>query len=372
MFDLGKFAIDRIATFSDIHFGRSKDSREKIGSCTGFIDWFLKDIASRNIDAIVFCGDWFDNRNAISVETLNVAYDQIKRMSGELPLFLIVGNHDSNLNTTIDVNSLKPFNEIDDVYVIAETSTMETADDRKVLLFPWNGIVDHDMKITGDFAFGHFAFEGAALVGDVDHSPTTQEMILTTAPLVFSGHYHVRKEYPGTRGKIISVGSPFELDWGDSQNDKGYYILDTRSRQYEFIPNTVSPRHFRVNLSDLSETPEMLDMLEVEGNYLKLVIDEKYDFVKVSDIMQSINRKCPKKPCDIDYNHAVSPESSASPEASGSNAPRSDISMTNLEYILKYIESDMKDSDFDENVDRKFVKELAERHYRNAEGTVDE
>ena len=72
------------------------------------------------------------------------------------------------------------------------------------------------------------------------------------------------------------VGSPFELDFGDEGTTKGYYILDFNDLTYQFYENTLSPRHIKINLSDLIKIKDFHNKgKEVFGNNIvKLVVDK--------------------------------------------------------------------------------------------------
>ena len=75
--------------------------------------------------------------------------------------------------------------------------------------------------------------------------------LLEKSSLVFSGHFHYREEREYKEGNIIYVGCPFELDFGDRDTTKGYYVLDTSNLTYQFIENNVSPKHKKYTVTDL-------------------------------------------------------------------------------------------------------------------------
>ena len=50
---------------------------------------------------------------------------------------------------------------------------------------------------------------------------------------------------------INYVGNPFEMDFGDSYQRKGYYILDITKSSYEFVESTFTPKHIKIFLSKL-------------------------------------------------------------------------------------------------------------------------
>lgn len=360
----------KAAIFSDLHIGKSKDSQLKLKAAKDFIQWMKASSKKNGCDIVIFLGDWFDNRNSISVETLNVGYQLLREISSSVPLILVVGNHDTVSNTDAILNSLNPFREIENVFVVDKVSTILIGNRRSVF-FPWGSYQTFNPADSiFDFGFGHLEFNGAALCGGVDSSKIEQDSINEKAPLVFAGHYHIRKEYATKNGKLISVGSPLELDWGDYQDDKGYYVLDLASRQYEYVQNDVSPKHIKVCLSDIVKNPEILEILPIKNNYVRLVIDDKQDFVLITDTLKNINSKSPIKTCEPEYLFSTN-LSLSEINIEKTIDSNSDTALTNLEYIFKYIDG-MDEKTFSETVTKDSTKKTISEYYSSAEQLLSE
>jgi DNA repair exonuclease SbcCD nuclease subunit len=199
---------------------------------------------------------------------------------------------------------------------------------------PWASFNTTDVTEKYDTMYGHFDFDGAQLKGAVHKSETSMQTLTETAPLVFSGHFHIRKEYPQRNGKLITIGAPAELDWGDTDNEKGFYTLDTESLEYEFHVNDFSPRHIKIHWSKLRQKQETLK--NIKGNYVKLVIDEEYKFDKVMKVLNLINLKNPIKPCQTDfiYNNNFSNILDQFDHDSDEKI----VTMSKLDYIKKFID----------------------------------
>jgi DNA repair exonuclease SbcCD nuclease subunit len=349
----------KVAILSDVHWGKSGDSDLKINTLNTYFDWYLETIRSKGITNMIFLGDWFDNRNRISVKTLNQAYNTLKRFSDNgINVFMIVGNHDSHLKNSIDVNSVKLYSDIAKIFPIEELTEVFFVDSgKKGLLCPW----DTFEKAEGnyDVLFGHFDFDGAFLKGSVHQSSCTIGNILDHAPLAFSGHFHLRNTYNHKNGKLLTVGCPVELDWGDAGNEKGLYILDVNKMEYEFIPNTFSPKHIKLYWSRIQAKTE--DLTCIKGNYIKFVIDTEYKYehiMKMTGIIDSMN---PVIPCEKDfvYNTALN----ALEEFSVANDDL--LKMSKLEYMRKYIEEYFKDEE--DTLDEVRMMKLTEDVYQRTE-----
>jgi DNA repair exonuclease SbcCD nuclease subunit len=57
--------------------------------------------------------------------------------------------------------------------------------------------------------------------------------------LVISGHFHTKSKH----GSINYTGTPYEMTWSDYNDPKGFHVLDTRTRELEFIENPYKMFH---------------------------------------------------------------------------------------------------------------------------------
>lgn len=291
---------EEIAIFSDIHWGKSRDAEVKIATNIQFMEKFTDFVAERNIKHVIFGGDWFDNRNYISVKTQNRAYDCLKKLADIAKVYMIIGNHDAYFKESIDVNSIRTYADMKNIIPIEELTEIQFLPSEKTgLMCPWSAFNLDEVTKKYDTMFGHFEFNGAILRGAVHHGGVSMQTLTETAPLVFSGHFHIRKEYPQRSGKLLTIGSPCELDWGDADNVKGFYTLNTKTLEYTFHENDFSPRHIKIYWSKLKKKQESLK--NIKGNYIKLVIDEEYKFDKIMKVLNLINLKRPIKPGQTDF-----------------------------------------------------------------------
>ena len=357
-----------IGLFSDIHFGKSRDSALKLELCSNFVKWLAEDIKEREIDALVFGGDWFDNRNSISVMTINHAYDSLKLLAKECPVFLIVGNHDSTLKTGLSINSLRQFNDIPNVHIV-ETETLLKLPSCNIMMCPWErlkSIQGLSSKDRPDVLVGHFEFNGASLFNHVfDSSDVEIDDISEVSPLVFAGHFHVRKEYSTKGGKIITIGSPFELDWGDINNHKGYYSLDCKTKNYTFVRNTKSPIHIKIYMSKAKADIDSLETYDITGNYVKLLIDEKFEYDDLSKVIEKINSFNPLRTCFIEYLYTINFKTATTDESKMLISKRHSIEMSMLDYVKKYIES--MDAALFDDIPRERIATIAETYFKDSE-----
>lgn len=353
--------ITKVSVFSDIHFGVGRESALKLKTATEFIDWMIAESSNRSVDTILFLGDWFDNRNMIGVPTINTAYDCLKKMAERFQVLLVIGNHDTNLKTSNDVNSIRMFSEIPDVHVFHKPHII-TMCGYSTLLCPWNTDLDA-ISERYDIAAGHFEYNGAPLCGTVDKNRKYGMRELgNVGRLVLTGHYHIRKNYRMDDFNVLSVGSPFQLDWGDYGNTKGFHIIEPGKSGFNdmvsFIPNTISPEHKIVLWSKKDEERSLTNSI------VKLVIDEKYKYEEVVSLANRINEDRLARPVEVEYAY------SADSELLDVRNIREggEIKLSTVDYIRKYVEK--LDSGILDADERKDIMELLAHYYKSAEEVV--
>jgi DNA repair exonuclease SbcCD nuclease subunit len=354
---------EKVLLFSDLHWGKGRDSSIKIKSMDFYIDWLLKQCKKHDIKTIIFLGDWFDCRSSISVKTMNHSFAALQKISKMgIQIYLFVGNHDAYFKDTIEVNSLKPLNEIENVTVIGQATEVHfTNSGRTGGFMPWDAFVYEDFKDKNwDVMFGHFEFMGAAFHASGSltcaHGSNGNEMT-KVAPLCFSGHFHARKEYNFKNGKVVTIGCPLELDWGDYGNSKGYYILDTGTLDYTFYENTISPKHHKLFWSKIKSGKEKYT--KVKNNYVKLIVDDEYKFEEVMKEVTKINLKGPLKPCDTEFTHNQKFDIFCSDDAD--DISRIPVHRSKMDYIELFVEK--TDYAADMGLDKSKAIDILKQYY---------
>lgn len=361
--EMDEITIDskKVAIFTDIHWGKSRDIETKINTNIEFMRRFTEFVKNNSITDTIFMGDWFDNRNVISVKTQNVAYKCLKDLAAHTKIYMIVGNHDAYFKESIEVNSIKPYADISNVFPIERNTKINFLPSKKTaLMCPWSSFRASELTEKFDVMFGHFEFQGAVLKGAVHDGGEAMHTLTSFAPIVFSGHFHIRKEYPQFNGKVITAGSPAELDWGDADNVKGHYTINTETMEYTFYENDFSPRHRRIYWSKIRSKQETFQ--NIRGNYIKLVIDEKYKFENVMKVINLINSQSPIKPCETDFIYNNNFSSLAN---NYDFSPSEEVfSLTKLQYIEKFVEHIEENL---EDLDKKKLLSMINEYYQLAE-----
>ena len=262
----------KVAIFSDLHLGVHSNSSDWHNYAVEWAHWFRDECRYKGIKDLLFAGDWHHNRSEISVNTLQISADILDILS-EFNLIAITGNHDIYYKHRTDVNSLSIFKSRKNVTVLEKYEIVE-AFDKKISFCPWNTATKDIEK--SDLIVGHFEIETFKM----NTYKTCEEGVkvkdlLKKSELVISGHFHTRHEKKFGAGTILYVGNPFQMDFGDAGNQKGYHILDLDTMEYEFFANNISPNYNKISLSELVEAGEITSFIRSRftNNIVKVKID---------------------------------------------------------------------------------------------------
>jgi len=284
----------KIGIFTDFHWGVNKNNYEKVQTGIEVMQKFAARMVEAEAEEIIFCGDWNHSRDYLHVNTQELARQALEQFSMYFKkIHFIVGNHDCHYKNSNDVNSVEQFNRIPGVIIYKDYDEVEMGG-KKFAFCPWGYNPKKEKHL--DAAFGHFDFTGAQLLGAVNKGSYTMDQLTAVAPLIFSGHFHIRKEYETKTGNILTIGCPYEQNWGDVGNKKGFYVLETDTMEYEYFENEFSPKHIPVRWSKIKD----FDTAQLKNNYVKVVIDSDYEYENVVKVSQAFS-KAGARSVEMDY-----------------------------------------------------------------------
>lgn len=252
----------QIAILGDTHFGVRGDSPQFHKYFQKFYDnVFFPYLEKNNIEHVIQLGDVFDRRKYVNFHTLHASKKYFfDALNAKHKSWLLVGNHDTYYKNTNEVNSpgllLNNYNNINRIGGPYETSFNGIS----ILMIPWicqdNYVeVMNAMNISkSQICVGHFEINGFEMYkGSVCDEGLNRD-IFSKFDLVISGHFHTRSKH----GNIVYTGTPYEMTWSDFNDPKGFYILDTNTRELTFIENPYTMFN-RVFYDDLNK--EMYDVV---------------------------------------------------------------------------------------------------------------
>jgi DNA repair exonuclease SbcCD nuclease subunit len=274
--------------FTDLHLGIHQNRTTWHNIALDWADWFVKELKSKKIKQLIFIGDFFHSRSEISVNTIHAASCLLEKLK-DFKIIMVVGNHDSFYKERADVNSLSILSGYSNITVCNKVLTLsdKSTDGKKIGFCPWGFEIDEVKK--SDALFGHFEIEtfkmNAHKLCEVGTKPKD---LLNKSPLVFSGHFHHNEEREYKDGKIIYVGTPFQMDFGERDSKKGYYIIDFKDLTYEFYENNISPIHKKIFISEIIDKKVQIEHC-IKDNFIKIVIDKKLDQQQIDNTLHACN-----------------------------------------------------------------------------------
>lgn len=264
---------NKIAIFSDLHLGVHQNSDYWLNVALHWADWFISELDKKCIDTVVFCGDWMHYRDAVEVKTLHfhsILLDKFKNKK----LIMIPGNHCCYHKNTSSIHSMSIMRHTDNIQIFDNITTIEIGS-KHMTFCPWGCNLDEIPK--SDVIFGHFELQSFKMNGfKICEHGDNPEKLISKSSLIFSGHFHQRDEKQFDNSTIIYIGNPFQTDFGDCYQTKGFYVLDPNTLEREFIENKLSPKHIKFTLSELIYNTDPISYFKnnIPNNIIKLIIDK--------------------------------------------------------------------------------------------------
>jgi len=288
---------NRVACFTDVHFGLKSNSATHNQDCEDFVDWFIQEAKTAGADTCVYLGDWHHNRNSINLTTLDASLRSLEKLGSAFEQFFwFPGNHDLFYKDKRSVHSSAFGKHIPGVTVVDEITTIGD-----VTLVPWLvGDEWHTIpKIKSRYMFGHFelpSFYMNAMVQMPDHGELRAQHF-SHQEYVFSGHFHKRQN----QGKIWYIGNAFPHNFADAwDDDRGMMVMDWGGTPW-FKAWPDAPKFRTLKLSNLLDRKDDLMKSKMylkvnldinisyeESNFLKETFTSEYDIREISLIQEKV------------------------------------------------------------------------------------
>jgi len=270
----------KIAIITDMHIGVRGDSKVFLDHQERFFnEVFFPYIDEHNIKTVLDLGDTFDRRKFVNYVTLDRAkkmfFDQLAKR--EIEYHAIVGNHSVYYTNTNEINSMRLLLQEYSKFHIYESKPVElTFGSTDVIMVPWITKDNSEDTMTtmaeskANICMGHFSIQGFEMLkGAINDHGLTRE-IFTHFEQVYSGHFHHPSEY----GNIKYLGAPYEMTWSDYEGRRGFRVLDTETRELEWVLNPYAVYN-KIDYDDTDMTIEdiaNLDVSAIKDTYIKVIV----------------------------------------------------------------------------------------------------
>jgi DNA repair exonuclease SbcCD nuclease subunit len=281
---------NKVLFFSDLHLGVHQNSQTWHNIALNLAEWIKGVMTENKLDTIFFAGDVFHDRHEIGVNTLHIAKRFFNKLS-DFNIHILPGNHDAFLSSTVEVNSVEIL-EHSNVFVHSKPTTLLVGD-KKVTFCPWKTKLSELEAV--DMLVGHFEIQNFRMTSAkiCDHGDNSTDL-LEKANAVITGHFHTREHRQYDSGKyILYLGSPYEMDFGDREQQKGVTIIDFDDFKTTFVENPITPKHFRLKISELiskkyNNLPDIIN-----NNIVSLYVDQKIDTLTLDLLISKLSQYSP-------------------------------------------------------------------------------
>lgn len=287
------FLSNKICCVSDIHIGVHQNSSMWHNITLNWARWLAKNLKKHNVKDIMICGDLFHYRDEIAVTTIQVAQEFLSILS-DFNIVILSGNHDAYYKDNSNVTSLSILKGWPNISVYDKIHTMSQYGS-KMMICPWG--VKKEQFTKCDIMFGHFEISSFKM----NHFKTcttgvSYNDLLKQSSLVVTGHFHHGERRKYKSGEIVYLGNPFEMDFGDINCTKGYYLLDIKTKKMDFYENNISPKHVKIKLSDLAKEKNITDRYVnlINQNIVRLNIDMHIMPDDAELVLRSISKNQPE------------------------------------------------------------------------------
>jgi DNA repair exonuclease SbcCD nuclease subunit len=287
--------------FSDLHIHAHKDRVDRLQNCIDVLDWVFKEAKKNNCEYIFFLGDLFHERAKIDVKnylkTFEVFMEHLIEDESDINMYLLVGNHDMYHKDRWDINSIKPLSAIPRVHIVENPKQILFGKTKVDWLPHTENPVKELEKLkeenggAGDILLGHLSVHGALLnlsfgtksdvVVEHDNDMIfVDKSVFKDWKMTFLGHYHGAQHISE---KIEYVGSPLQLTFGESFQEKHIIVLDLNTLEKKYIKNEFSPKHLLVTPQDIKD-----ENYQLNGNFVRITVENSMSHKEVIDLKKEI------------------------------------------------------------------------------------
>jgi DNA repair exonuclease SbcCD nuclease subunit len=212
-----------------------------------------------------------------------------------IQFYTLLGNHDITYKNTLEVNS--PQLLLQEYENICIYDSPSSDNEWGIDIIPWickdneAEVLDFIKKSTNHVCFGHFELQGFEMDrGNVCHEGMDAS-VLSKYDLVLSGHFH----HKSNNGSIIYVGTPGEMTWADYDDERGFHIFDTETRELQFISNPYR-MFYKMKYNDdelfYNNIVEQ-DYSCYSGKYVKIVVEKKGNAFLLDTLLDHLAKVSP-------------------------------------------------------------------------------
>tara|TARA_Y100000114_G_scaffold71878_1_gene65837 strand:+ start:798 stop:1853 length:1056 start_codon:yes stop_codon:yes gene_type:complete len=270
----------KLAVITDTHFGARNDNLYFNEYFYKFYDdIFFPTLKERNITTCIHMGDVTDRRKYISYKIANDFRERFINRFKEMgiDLHIIIGNHDTYYKNTSEINSMEELVGSDNFKIYTDPEIVKF-DGTPILFLPWINSNNYDKSMqaletaNSDIIMGHLEINGFEMHKGQLADGMFEKKLFNRFETVFTGHFHHKSD----DGQIYYLGTPYEIFWNDYNDQKGFHIFDTSTRELERIVNPYTIFE-KIYYDDTTTDYSKHDVSQYKEKYVKLIVVNKKD-----------------------------------------------------------------------------------------------
>ena len=232
----------KVAMITDVHFCVRNASQFYLNHQKKFYDEvFFPYLKENNIKHLLFLGDFWEDRRKLDIVGMNVAFECFLDPLEELGIqvYWIYGNHDVVYRNDNSINAIDFLAKMYKNIHVIKTHEVINIDGLDIAMLSWvnNANLQASMEFIQTAAApilcGHFEIKSFLMHPGSVCDSGFDKSIFDRYESVYSGHFHTIS----TDGRIQYISNPFQTTWSDYGEEKGFRILDTATRNLEFVRN---------------------------------------------------------------------------------------------------------------------------------------
>jgi DNA repair exonuclease SbcCD nuclease subunit len=210
-------------------------------------------------------GDTTDDRSAIPVTTINAVCNGLEWLPQHNLNIKLIGNHEQHIKSaTIHTGAL-----YSSKFMVVQDIAEVTYDNIRVIAVSYPDNHDNLAKklqllLTPKQAqhtvvIGHFQLTGCVMNSGISLEGVPNEL-LKHVKLALLGHVHKGQ---AVLPHVHYIGSPFQQNFGESNEDKRVAIVDTATLEYQWVPITNFPEYRIIPFNEFAENDHGEDRIKV-------------------------------------------------------------------------------------------------------------
>jgi len=292
--------MSKIAIITDTHLGARSGSKVFRNLFREYYrDVFFPCLEEHDIHTIYHLGDFFDNRNSVSLHDVDYVMNEFLPLLEEhkVHMTVIAGNHDVAFRNTNKINSLSMLKASPYVTVIDNSIEVIETECKNFVFVPWMNSENQDefleeLKYYANddhICLVHASFNGMKMY---KNSPVCEHGLEPTDfnkfHKVLSGHFH----HPNKYGNVEYLGALFHFNWQDYDDWRGFHVYDPETNEFEAVENPYCLFDQFIYYDGIEDDFNNED-LSVEGQIIRVIVNEEHDKVKLKDFINRLEKSNP-------------------------------------------------------------------------------